>query len=78
MMVHSFYDFATFYRRFVQDFSTIMTLIMDCIRKEAFEWTKVATKLSKRLRKGCKRHIFYASQISQKCLRLHVMHQVLI
>jgi len=46
----SFHELATFYRRFIKGFNTIMVLLTDYLNREEFQWPVIAAKAFKKIK----------------------------
>nr|XP_016460016.1 PREDICTED: uncharacterized mitochondrial protein AtMg00860-like [Nicotiana tabacum] len=45
--IRSFHGMVSFYRRFIKNFSSIVALIIECLKGNSFKWTDAAQKILK-------------------------------
>ena len=67
--VRSFHGLTTFYLQFIRNFSAIMTPITNCLKNERFQWTPVATKAFKEVKRLMSEAIVMRLQIFWRCLK---------
>ena len=48
--VQSFHDLASFYRRFIKNFSSISNPTIECLKSHSFTWTKPAQRAFKHIK----------------------------
>ena len=77
--MRSFYELATFYKRFIQNFSTIMAPVTNCLKQREFDWSKPAVEAFQNINQRMTEvHVMHLSNFSKVFLKLHVTPLVLV
>jgi len=76
--VQSFHGLASFYRRFIRNFSTIMASMTEVIKATSFKWIPKAQSTFEEVKRRLIQAPVLLYRALRKSLKLNVMHLVLV